>query len=69
MTKDEVFKTLQSKFVKKFPFQKDTMNVGKGYSLREFDIIVQYSMQDTLPYNIFPNFKDGKLERYIVAPH
>ena len=69
MTKDEVFKALQTKYVKKFPSQKDSLYVGKGFSLGEFDIIVQYSMQDTLPYNIFPFFKDGKLERYIVAPH
>ena len=33
------------------------------------DVIVAFSMQETLPYNMFIDYEDGKLTRYMVAPY
>ena len=38
-------------YIEGFLYKKDLMNIGKGNSLGEIDFIIQYSMQDTLPYN------------------
>ena len=70
MTKDEFYKTLRSKYVKKNKWQKEELYVSQGKGGAEtFDVVMGFSMQDTLPYNLFPNFKDGKLVRYSVSPH
>ena len=64
MTKDEFYKTLRSKYVKKNKYIKeDTMRTEKDF------IVYSFAMQDTMPYNLFPEFKDGKLVRYSVSPH
>ena len=64
MTKDEFYKTLRSKYVKKNKYIKeDYMKTEKDF------IVYSFAMQDTLPYNLFTIFKDGKLERYLISPH
>ena len=72
MTHDEVFKILKSKYVKKSDYQKEEMHAGKGYdhaAKKTFDVIVSYSMQETSPFNMFVDFTDNKLTRYVVAPN
>lgn len=59
MTSDEFYKTIKSKYVNKDNIRKQSI----------FDYISGFAMQDTMPYNVFPRFKDGKLVRYTVAPH
>ena len=72
MTRDEVLKTLKEKYVKKEARQKEELYLSKGYapySKDYFDVILMYSMKDTLPYNIFPSYKEGKLVSYGISPH
>ena len=72
MSRDEAFKILRAKYVKKADYQKEELLPGKGFipnTKDYFDIIIGYSMQDTKPYNIFPSYKDGKLVKYTIAPH
>lgn len=70
MTKDEFLKTLRSKYVKKKKHQKEELSVHQGTTYKAtIDIVGQFSMQDTQPYNIFCFFKDDKLVRYLVSPH
>ena len=72
MPRDEVIKVLKSKYVKKFDRQKDELFTGSGFdpaTKNISDVIVAFSMQETLPYNMFIDYKDGKLSRYIIAPH
>ena len=48
------------------------MFTGKGFDPAAKNIskfIVSFSMQETLPYNMFIDYEDGKLTRYTVAPH
>ena len=64
MTKDEFYKTLRSKYVKKNKYMKeDYMKTEKDF------VVYSFAMQDTQPNNLFCEFKDGKLVRYSVAPH
>ena len=70
MTKDEFFKALKAKYVKKKKHQKEELFVHQGTTYKAtIDIVGQFSMQDTQPYNIFCFFKDDKLVRYLVSPH
>ena len=70
MTKDEFYKALKSKYVKKDKYQKEVLSVGHGTTYKEtFDGVMGYSMQDTKPYNLFCFFENDKLVRYTVAPY
>ena len=70
MTKDEFYKALKSKYVKKNKYQKEELSVGHGTTYKAtFDVAMGYSMQDTLPYNLFCFFENDKLVRYSVSPH
>lgn len=70
MTKDEFYKALKSKYVKKNKYQKEELSVGRGTTYKAtFDIVMGYSMQDTQPYNLFCFFENDKLVRYSVSPH
>jgi|GEM_PF-5861471 len=70
MSPEEVKSALQAKYVKKYRFQKDPMewtDIGNGGKYT--NMVTNYSMKDTIAYQIFLTFKDGKLTRYTVAPH
>ena len=72
MPRDEVIKVLKSKYVKKRDYQQDELFTGKGFdpaTKNISDVIVAFSMQETLPYNMFIDYEDGKLTRYMVAPY
>ena len=69
MTKDELYKTLKAKYVRKSKYPEGDPFVSQGKSIDPFEVVLNYSMQDTQPYNLYCYFKDGKLVRYNVAPH
>ena len=69
MTKDEVHKALKAKYVRKSEYPKGDPFDSRGQKLDTFEVIIGYSMQDTLPMNLFCTFKDGKLTNYSIAPH
>lgn len=69
MTKDEFYKTLRSKYVKKSKFIKeDHMKIANNEK-NDDNVVLSFAMQETLPYNLFILFKDGKLVNYTVAPY
>lgn len=68
MTRDQVYKVLKTKYVKKNP--RLTTNELKAERTNKpdgFDAVTQFAMEETAPYNLFLEFKKGKLFRYIVA--
>ena len=70
MSCDEVLRILQSKYVKKENYQKDTLHTGKTSGAGGTgDFIAVFSMQGTLPHNIFCDFRNDRLVRYMVSPH
>ena len=71
MSRDEVYKALKSKYVKKnMLLKKDDLMIypGKGNNANN-DTVIQFAMQDTKTYNLFLTFENGKLSQYVVAPH
>lgn len=69
MTKDELHKTLKSKYARKSKYPKDDLFESRGQSIDIFEVIIGFSMQETLPHNLFCTFKDDKLIQYSVSPH
>ena len=69
MTGADMIKALRSKYVRKSEYPKGDPFESRGQSLNTPGVIMGYSMQDTLPFNLFCTFKDGKLTRYSIAPH
>ena len=67
MSKDEVLKTLKAKYKKRIPDQKDEMYVV--HNSTEVLHVIQYSIEDTFPYHVVSQFKDGKLKSYVIAPY
>lgn len=68
MTRDEVYKILKSKYVKKNPrLTTSELKINQVGKMAGIDAVTQFAMQDTHPYNLFLEFKNGKLTRYIVA--
>lgn len=70
MTRDEVRAVLQSKYVSKNPRLKSgEMKMESDGNPDGYDALFHFAMQDTEPYNLFFQFKKGKLIRYSVAPN
>ncbi len=69
MTKDEFFKTLRSKYVKKSQFIKEDHLKISNNENNDDNVVLSFAMQETLPYNLFMTFKEGKLVNYTVAPY
>lgn len=70
MTRDEVFKMLKSKYIKKRDYQdnvlKDTYTTQNGIVV-DTNMILQYSSKETLPCHIWFNLKEGKINKYVVS--
>ena len=68
MTRDQVYKVLKTKYVKKNPrLTTNELKVERTNKPDGFDEVTQFAMEETAPYNLFLEFKKGKLFRYIVA--
>ena len=65
MTRDQVYKVLKAKYVKKN--SRLTTNELKAERTDKpdgFDAVTQFAMEETAPYNLFLEFKKGKLEKH-----
>lgn len=69
MAKDEFYKTLRAKYVKKSKFIKEDHLKISNNEKNDENVVLSFAMQETLPYNLFIAFKDGKLVNYTVAPY
>ena len=70
MTRDEVNKILKSKYVNKTNKpERNELKIDRFNKNDETDSISRFAMKDTGPYNMFLDYKNGKLVRYIVAPN
>lgn len=69
MTKNEFYKTLRSKYVKKSKYIKEDHLKISNNENNDDNVVLSFAMQETLPYNLFITFKDGKLVNYTVAPY
>ena len=68
MTRDEVYRVLKSKYVKKNQrLTTNELKIEQAGKADGFDAVTQFAMQDTHPYNLFLEFKKGRLARYIIA--
>jgi len=68
MTRDEVNKILKSKYVNKTNNPgRNELKVDRFNKNYENDSISRFAMKDTEPYNMFLEYKKGKLIRYSVA--
>ena len=69
MPRDEAYKVLKAKYVKKNEYLKDNeLKIERAEKDDGIDAVIQFAMQDTEPFNLFLTFKNGKLVRYAVAP-
>ena len=67
MSREDVVKALKSKFVKKENNQKNEMYIMDGFNpvtKSYYNIILSYSTQETMPSNIYLEFKDDKLTKF-----
>jgi hypothetical protein len=70
MTRDEVIKILKSKYVNKTNKpERNELKIDRFNKNDESDSISRFAMKDTDPYNMFLDYKNGKLVRYVVAPN
>ena len=70
MTRDEVNKILKSKYVNKTNKpERNELKIDRFNKNDETDSISRFAMKDTGPYNMFLDYKNGKLVRYMVAPN
>ena len=70
MTRDEVNKILKSKYVNKTNKpERNELKIDRFNKNNESDSVSRFAMKDTGPYNMFLDYKNGKLVRYIVAPN
>ena len=68
MTRDEVNKILKSKYVNKTNNPgRNELKIDRFNKNDETDSISRFAMKDTAPYNMFLEYKKGKLVRYSVA--
>jgi hypothetical protein len=68
MTRDEVNKILKSKYVNKTNNPgRNELKIDRFNKNYENDSISRFAMKDTEPYNMFLEYKKGKLIRYSVA--
>ena len=70
MTRDEVHKILKSKYVNKTNKpERNELKIDRFNNNAETDSISRFAMKDTGPYNMFLDYKNGKLVRYMIAPN
>lgn len=70
MTRDEVNKVLKSKYINKTGNPARNELKIDGFNKKdELDSISRFAMKDTGPYNMFLEYKNGILVRYMVAPN
>ena len=70
MTRDQVNKLLKSKYVNKTNKpERNELKIDRFNKNDESDSISRFAMKDTGPYNMFLDYKNGKLVRYMIAPN
>ena len=68
MTRDEVYKILKSKYVNKtHKPERNELKIDRFNKNDDFDSISRFAMKDTEPYNMFLEFKKGRLIKYTAG--